>query len=145
MPNPKTAPKNYTYAIGRRRTATARVRIYPKASVPGHDGVQLIVNDKPSEIYFSSEEDKVLYRRPFTLTSTLTKFSASVRVLGGGKRSQLEAMVHGLSRALAEINRDEFRPILKSAGLLTRDSRTRERRKVGTGGKARRAKQSPKR
>jgi len=141
----KPLKKNYTHAIGRRKTATARVRIYQTPTVPGVDGVQLMINDKPAEIYFPGETAKMLYRRPFTLTNTLTKFSATAKVLGSGKSGQLDAVVHGLARALAMLDRDSYRSILKSAGLLTRDPRTRERRKIGTGGKARRAKQSPKR
>lgn len=66
-------------------------------------------------------------------------------VQGGGKKGQLGAIIHGLARAIEKTDKETLRPILKKAGLLTRDSRTRERRKVGTGGKARRVKQSPKR
>lgn len=141
------APKklDYTYAVGRRKTAVARVRLYKKASVPGHDGVQLVVAGKSSELYFPGDTAKAAYRKPFILTETLTKMSASAVVVGGGKVAQLEAVVHGIARALATFDRESYRSILKSAGLLTRDSRTRERRKIGTGGKARRTKQSPKR
>ncbi len=135
----------YTYAVGRRKTANARVRIYETPSVPGMDGVQLTVNGKPAEVYFPGETAKAAYRKPFYLTETLTKLSASVVVLGSGKMGQLDAVVHGLSRALATLNREAYRATLKAAGLLTRDPRTRQRRMVGTGGKARRAKQSPKR
>ena len=65
--------------------------------------------------------------------------------MGGGKKGQLGAVTHGMARAFDKLDREKFRPELKKAGLLTRDSRTRERRKIGTGGKARRKKQSPKR
>lgn len=136
---------NYTYAVGRRKTANARVRIYSTPSVPGMDGVQLTVNGKPAEAYFPGETAKAAYRKPFILTETLTKMSASVVVAGSGKMGQLDAVIHGLARALALLDRDKFRATLKSAGLLTRDSRTRQRRMIGTGGKARRTKQSPKR
>lgn len=136
---------NYTYAVGRRKTANARVRIYKSASVPGFDGVQLTVNGKPAEAYFPGETAKAAYRKPFIITETLTKMSASVVVAGSGKMGQLDAVVHGLARALAVLDRDSYRATLKSAGLLTRDARAKERRKVGTGGKARRTKQSPKR
>ena len=145
MPTAKTVKKNYTHSIGRRKTATARVRIYSTPSVPGVNGVQLIVNDKPAEVYFPGESMKAKYRKPFIVTDTLTKFSATARVLGSGKAGQLDAVVHGIARALSTLDREAYRPALKAAGLLTRDPRTRERRKVGTGGKARRAKQSPKR
>lgn len=136
---------NYIYAVGRRKTANARVRIYKTKSVPGMDGVQLSVNGKSAEAYFPGETAKAAYRKPFILTETLTKMSASVVVAGSGKMGQLDAVVHGLARALALLDRDAYRSILKSAGLLTRDSRTRQRRMIGTGGKARRTKQSPKR
>lgn len=139
------ATKNYTYAIGRRKTATARVRIYQSPSVPGVEGVQLIVNDKPANVYFPGESAAAIYKKPFLLTETLGKFSATARVLGSGKAGQLDAVVHGIARALSLLDRDAYRATLKTAGLLTRDPRTRERRKIGTGGKARRAKQSPKR
>ena len=143
--SPKQSKTNYTYAVGRRKTANARVRIYKTKSVPGMDGVQLSVNGKSAEAYFPGETAKAAYRKPFILTETLTKMSASVVVAGSGKMGQLDAVVHGLSRALALLDRDAYRSILKSSGLLTRDSRTRQRRMIGTGGKARRTKQSPKR
>lgn len=135
----------YTYAVGRRKTANARVRIYASASVPGSDGVQMTVNGKPAEAYFPGETAKAAYRKPFVITETLNKMSASVVVAGSGKMGQLDAVVHGIARALSLLDRDAYRAILKTAGLLTRDARAKERRKVGTGGKARRAKQSPKR
>lgn len=140
-----TTKANYTYAVGRRKTAGARVRIYASKSVPGMEGVQLSVNGKPAEAYFPGETARAAYRKPFIATGTLAKMSASVVVAGSGKMGQLDAVVHGLSRALALLDRESFRPILKTAGLLTRDSRTRQRRMIGTGGKARRTKQSPKR
>ncbi len=136
---------DYTYAVGRRKTAIARVRLYPKASVPGKDGTQLLINDKPAEVYFGGNAEKNQYRLPFILTETLTKMSASVKVAGGGIQSQLDALVHGVARALTKLDSAKYRATLKTAGLLTRDPRAKERRKVGTGGKARRAKQSPKR
>ncbi|MBP9670296.1 30S ribosomal protein S9 [Candidatus Woesebacteria bacterium] len=142
----KTASKaNYTYAVGRRKTANARVRLYKSASVPGFDGVQMIINGKPADQYFPGETAKAAYRKPFIITETLTKMSASVVVAGSGKMGQLDATVHGIARSLATLDREAFRGLLKTAGLLTRDPRTRQRRMVGTGGKARRTKQSPKR
>jgi len=144
--SPKTSrPKNYTYALGRRKTATARVRLYKSPHVPGIEGEhQLYINDLPAETYFPGELMKGQYRHPFILTETLQKLSASVKVQGSGRSGQLGATIHGLARALAIFNPD-FRPTLKSAGLLSRDSRAKERRKAGKGGKARRSKQSPKR
>ena len=139
-----TSQKKYTYAVGRRKTATARIRLYKTAKVEGSDA-QLTVNGKPAEVYFPGETAKVAYRKPFIITETLTKMSASAVVEGSGKAGQLDAVVHGIARALAALDREKYRSLLKSAGLLTRDSRAKERRKVGTGGKARRQKQSPKR
>lgn len=135
----------YTYAVGRRKTATARVRLYKSASVPGHDGVQMLVNGKSAEIYFSGDTAKAAYRRPFFLTDTLAKMSVSAVVSGSGKAGQLDAVVHGIARALSSLDREAYRATLKTAGLLTRDARAKQRRMIGTGGKARRRKQSPKR
>lgn len=145
MTKEATKKSTYAYAVGRRKTANARVRIYKTKSVPGMDGVQLTVNGKPAEVYFPGETAKAAYRKPFYLTETLTKMSASVVVAGSGKMGQLDAVVHGLARALSLLDREAYRTTLKSAGLLTRDPRTRQRRMIGTGGKARRTKQSPKR
>lgn len=136
---------DYTYAVGRRKTAVARVRLYAKSNVPGTEGVQLSVNGKDAATYFGGNAEKNQYRRPFLLTETLTKMSASAKVVGGGVQSQLDAVVHGIARALSKLDSEKYRATLKAAGLLTRDPRAKERRKVGTGGKARRAKQSPKR
>ena len=130
--------QDYTYAVGRRKTATARVRLFSKKG-------DLIVNEMPAGKYFSSENDQQAYLKPLKLTGTLGKFSFSVKVEGSGKAGQLGAVVHGVSRALAKLNEEEYRPVLKKHGLLTRDSRKKERTKVGTGGKSRRSKQSPKR
>lgn len=141
----KSSLPTYTYALGRRKSATARTRLYQSASVPGHAGVQLMVNGQSAESYFPGETAKSRYRKPFFLTQTLTKFSASVVVAGSGKMGQLDALVHGISRALVRLDSGSYRSTLKSAGLLTRDPRTRERRMIGTGGKSRRKKQSPKR
>lgn len=143
--NKSTKTKQYVYALGRRKTATARVRLYNKKVAPG-EGLDhwLIVNGKPVEAYFPGENMKSIYRAPFLLTNTMDKLSASVRVEGSGPSGQLGAAVHGIARALALFNPD-FRAALKSAGFLTRDSRAKERRKAGKGGKARRSKQSPKR
>ena len=137
--------RNYTYAVGRRKTATARVRLYPHASVPGHDGVQMIINGKSAEEYFPGETAKSGYRKPFHLTETLSKMSISAVVAGSGKAGQLDAVVHGIARALSLLDREAYRGILKSAGLLTRDARAKQRRMICTGGKSRRKKQSPKR
>ncbi len=135
---PRKKKIDYTYAVGRRRSASARVRLFK-----GRSSSQ--INNAPIEEYFPGEVAKDYYTRPFKLTETLGKYYVTVRVVGGGKRGQLGATVHGIARTLAKLDAEKFRAPLKKAGLLTRDSRVRERRKVGTGGKARRKKQSPKR
>lgn len=138
------AKSNITYAVGRRKTATARIRLYKSGSVPGFEGVQMVVNGVDASIYFPGETAKAAYRQPFFVTESLKDYAVSAKVSGSGKAGQLGAVVHGIARALVAHN-PELRPSLKAAGLLTRDSRAKERRKVGTGGKARRRKQSPKR
>ena len=99
----------------------------------------------PIEKYFPGEINKTLWSKPFGLTETTDKYYVTVRVFGGGMHAQLEAVVQGIAKALSLAKKEEFRPILKKAGLLTRDSRIRQRRMVGMGGKSRRMKQSPKR
>ena len=129
---------NYTYAVGRRRSASARVRLFRGKG-------DNTVNGKPVSEYFPGIIAKDKWTKPFKLTETSDKYYISAKVVGGGKNGQLDAVVHGIARALAKAKEDKFRSPLKKAGLLTRDSRVRERRKVGTGGRARRKKQSPKR
>lgn len=129
---------NHFQAVGRRREATARVRLFKGQG-------QLTVNGKPISEYFSGLVAQKLYQRPFELTKTLGELSGSVKVLGGGVHSQLEATIHGIARALQILDKDKHRGILKTNGLLTRDPRSRERRKMGQGGRARAKKQSPKR
>lgn len=148
----KTKNVHYYEAVGRRREAVARVRLY----IVGKDKTALVsgvkmkegemtVNKKPIQIVFPSLREKILYMSPFKITQTEERFAVSAIVRGGGKNGQIDAIVHGLARAIEKTDKDTMRPLLKKAGLLTRDSRTRQRRHVGTGGKARRVKQSPKR
>ncbi len=128
----------HVIAVGRRKTATARVRVYKTAG-------DFIVNGKVVGEYFRGITGApTFYNAPFTATDSVGKYATSVKVAGSGIQAQLDAVVHGISRALLKINPD-FRPLLKSQGLLSRDDRMKETRKVGTGGKARRRKQSPKR
>lgn len=136
---PVTKPAtNHFQAVGRRREATARVRLFKGQG-------QLTVNGKPIAQYFQGLVAQKLYQRPFELTKTLGELSGSVKVVGGGFSSQLDATIHGISRALQILDKDKHRGTLKTNGLLTRDSRSRERRKFGQGGRARAKKQSPKR
>lgn len=143
--------KTYIAAVGRRREAVARVRLYkevPEPIVFGDKQVskgQIYVNEIPAEEYFPGAVAKAAFLQPLQVTNTLATFAITAKVVGGGKFGQLDAVIHGLSRALSAYDTEKFRPILKKRGFLTRDARIRERRKVGTGGKARRKKQSPKR
>lgn len=124
--------KTYTFAVGRRKSASARVRLFKGIGENLINGKKIV-------------ENTVQLAKPFKLTDTIGKFYFTAVVAGGGKEGQLEAIVHGISRTLVKLNPEKFRVILKKANLLTRDSRVRQRRMVGTGGKARRKKQSPKR
>lgn len=128
----------YVESTGRRKVATARVRLYTN---PG----EFIVNDKIVGAYFGTVRNAdTRYLVPFKVTGTEKKFAVVAKVTGSGTAAQLDAVIHGISRALVKYNA-EFRPLLKQAGLLTRDDRMKETRKVGHGGKARRQRQSPKR
>ncbi|MDP3998788.1 MAG: 30S ribosomal protein S9 [bacterium] len=135
----KVVQPSYYQAVGRRKTASARVKL--QVSGTG----KFFVNRKPVEEYFSGEAAKKFYLEPLRLTNNLERFDIFVSVVGSGKAAQLGAVIHGLSRALATLDREKYRPILKKQGLLTRDARARERRKPGLAGKARKHKQSPKR
>lgn len=148
----KTKNIQYYESVGRRREAVARVRLYitqkDKTAVVQNVKIkqgEIQVNGKSADIIFPSLNEKSQYLLPLKLTDTENRFAISILVRGGGKKGQLGAIIHGLARAIEKTDKETLRPILKKAGLLTRDSRTRERRKVGTGGKARRVKQSPKR
>jgi len=132
-----TTTKKYLYAIGRRRTAVARVRLF-------HGKGENLVNGQPAVKYFPGLINQKLFFAPFETCNLLDKYYATIKVVGSGKLSQLQACVHGLARALIKVKAD-FKPVLRARGFITRDPRTRQRRMVGTGGKSRRQKQSPKR
>lgn len=125
------------YGTGRRKTSVARVYL-----VNGKGNIT--VNKKPLDEYFGLETLKVIVRQPLVATDTLGKFDVKVTVKGGGTTGQAGAIRHGLSRALLEVDNDEYRPILKKAGFLTRDAREKERKKYGLK-KARKAPQFSKR
>ncbi|MDP2143417.1 MAG: 30S ribosomal protein S9 [Gallionella sp.] len=127
---------NYNYGTGRRKSAVARVFIKPGKG-------DIVVNDKPVDVFFSRETGRMIVRQPLTLTDTLSKFDIMVNVTGGGEAGQAGAVRHGITRALIDYNA-EFKPTLKAAGLVTRDAREVERKKVGLRG-ARRRKQFSKR
>jgi small subunit ribosomal protein S9 len=138
MATKKPISKNtYTYAIGRRKAAVATVKLFAGKG-------DLTINKIAIEKYFPSKTSKIAYDRPFVITETLGKYYFQAKITGGGKGGQVEALQLALARALVKIN-ESYKPVLKPSGLLTVDSRVKERRMVGTGGKSRRQKQSPKR
>lgn len=144
----KPVQKDFVYAIGRRKSSTAEVRLYRKDTVVwGGTAVrrgEFVVNNKPALEYFGKSFEKA-YKQPFQITSAENKFAVSIKVSGGGKMGQLDAAILAIARALDKVDKKNFHSILKKQGMLTRDPRVRERRKVGMGGKSRRRKQSPKR
>lgn len=130
------AEKTYYYGTGRRKNAVARVRIIEGTG-------KITVNGKELDEYFGPETLKVIVRQPLTVTNTTAKYDVISTVKGGGFTGQAGAVRHGIARALNEANQ-EFRPILKSSGFLTRDPRMKERKKYGLK-KARKAPQFSKR
>ena len=127
----------YYEAVGRRKTAIARVRLYTRG-----DKV-FLVNDKPFEAYFKGVEFKNIVEAPLVKMNCTDRFRITARVLGGGNNAQAEALRHGITRALVLFNVD-FKKRLKKSGYLTRDPRMKERKKPGLK-KARRAPQWAKR
>ncbi len=114
------------FGTGRRKTSTARVFLRP-----GKGNIQ--INKRSFEEYFPNETLRMIIRQPLQLTNTLDKFDIYVNVEGGGISGQAGAVRHGITRALLEYNA-EFRPVLKKAGLITRDPRRKERKKYGQKG-----------
>ena len=127
---------NYNYGTGRRKSAVARVFIKPGNG-------DIVVNDKPLDVFFSRETGRMVVRQPLELTETLGKFDIMVNVAGGGESGQAGAVRHGITRALIDFDAS-LKPTLSKAGLVTRDAREVERKKVGLR-KARRRKQFSKR
>ncbi|MDR0885581.1 MAG: 30S ribosomal protein S9 [Clostridiales Family XIII bacterium] len=130
------AKKQYA-GTGRRKSSVARVWL-----VPGKG--EFIINKKPLDEFFGMEIVKRECKRPFEVTSTEGKYDVVVNVHGGGFTGQAGAIRHGISRALLTVDEETYRPLLKAAGFLTRDSRMKERKKYGLK-KARRASQFSKR
>jgi small subunit ribosomal protein S9 len=127
---------NHNYGTGRRKSAVARVFIKPGKG-------DFRVNDKPVDEYFGRETGRMVVRQPLVLTNHLRTFDVMVNVDGGGESGQAGAVRHGLTRALIEYDAT-LKPALSKAGLVTRDAREVERKKVGLH-KARRRKQFSKR
>lgn len=113
----------YIEAVGRRKTATARVRIYPGTG-------EIVVNDKPMNEYFGRALDQMILRQPLSLAGVENTINISVKVNGGGEGGQAGAVRLGIARALIESDAN-LRGPLKAAGFLTRDARAKERKKPG--------------
>lgn len=136
----KSSAKNYIRAIGRRKTATAVVKL-----VRGRQEEQPItINGKPIADYWGTLALQTAWKEPFRVTNTFNRFTGTAVIAGSGKNGQIGAFILAVSRAL-EIADEKFRPILKKHGFLTRDPREKERRKPGLAQAARAKKQSPKR
>jgi small subunit ribosomal protein S9 len=121
------AELSYYYGTGRRKTSTARVRVYPEGNGT------VLINRKPINEYFNRQTEIILALQPFDVTDNVNKFDVKVNVRGGGKSGQAGAVRHGIARALLHMSPD-LKPILKKAGLLTRDAREKERKKYGQKG-----------
>lgn len=113
----------YFAAVGRRKEASARVRLMVGTG-------NIVVNDKPVNQYFTRERDLLALTQPLKLTETASRYDVSVLVKGGGVTGQADAVRHGIARALC-VAEPELRPVIKKAGLLTRDPRAKERKKPG--------------
>lgn len=127
----------YYEGVGRRKAATARVRLYP-----GGEG-NVLVNDRPVDDYFCRMMDIILLRKPLEVTDSVDQYDISVLVEGGGIKGQAGAIQLGIARALLEADPD-LRPPLRRGGYLSRDARVKERKKPGLK-KARKAPQYTKR
>ncbi len=114
------------HAVGKRKTSVARVWLKPGQGL-------ITINKRPMDDYVSLESDRMLIKQPLELTENLDKYDISVNVRGGGISGQAGAIRHGISRALVSIN-PELRLTLKTAELLTRDPRMKERKKYGQPG-----------
>ena len=123
--------------MGRRKTSVARVRLHPASKM------SFIINDKDVADYFPTEEMRLIVTAPFKTSAVLDKYKVTIKVMGGGIHSQSEAISHGIARALVKAD-ENMRKVLKSAGMLKRDPRAKERRKFGLK-KARKAPQWSKR
>ena len=129
--------RQYQYGTGRRKSSVARVRVYENGTG------SIIINGREIDDYFGLDTLKLIVRQPLVATDLVGKVDIICTVKGGGVTGQAGAIRHGLSRALLQAS-DEYRPLLKKAGFLTRDPRMKERKKYGLK-KARRAPQFSKR
>ena len=131
-----TSAKPYFYGTGRRKKSVARVRLYPGTGV-------VTINGRDISDYFGLDTMKLIVNQPFGVTDTVGKFDIVANVNGGGFSGQAGAIRHGVARALLSAD-ENYKPLLKKAGFLTRDPRMKERKKYGLKG-ARRAPQFSKR
>ncbi len=115
--------QSYFHGTGRRKTATAQVKL-----MVGNGAI--IIDGSPLEKRFPSLEHQRLINQPFIATETVGKYNAVIKVLGGGVTGQSAAISHGISRALVRAD-ERFKPVLRQNGLLTRDARAKERKKPG--------------
>jgi small subunit ribosomal protein S9 len=113
----------YYEAVGRRKTSSARVRLYPGTGT-------IVVNERPAEEYFRRATEMLALERPLVVTDTRSSYNVSILVAGGGTTGQAGAVAHGIARALCVAD-ETLRPVLKKNGLLTRDARAKERKKYG--------------
>jgi small subunit ribosomal protein S9 len=115
--------KNYNRATGKRKCAIAQIKISPGNGV-------ILVNGKPWDDLFTRLEHRRAIEQPLLATDTRNKFNIQIKVIGGGVSGQAGAIRHGISRALVTVN-EQFKPLLRKEGLLTRDPRIKERKKYG--------------
>lgn len=125
MSEATATPKGqFYYGVGRRKTSVARVRLYPGTGT-------MTVNGKTAADYFGGRGlNQILLQAPMRATQTNERFDVVATVVGGGVSGQVGAISHGIARALLRFD-EELRPTLKAAGMLTRDPRMKERKKVG--------------
>jgi small subunit ribosomal protein S9 len=116
----------YTHAVGKRKSAIARVWLKPGKG-------EIVINKRSIDVYLLRATSKMIVNQPFKLTENEGKFDVIVNVVGGGLSGQAEAIRHGITRALSTLD-PENRAVLKKAGLVTRDSRTKERKLPGQPG-----------
>ena len=133
----KKAEKVNFCGTGRRKDAVASVRLVPGTG-------KITINDKDIDTYFGLDTLKLNVRQPLVATATEGKFDVIAKAIGGGISGQAGAIRHGIARALVEADADAYKATLKTAGLLTRDARMKERKKYGLK-KARKASQFSKR
>lgn len=150
QPKKQSVAGHFVLSVGRRREAVARVRIYDgssKVEVFGEERKRgdIIINKKPVGEYFRIASYGPKYKRILEEAGVDGKYIITARVTGGGLSGQLDAFIHGIARALDKMDPEKYHAMMREKGYLTRDPRTRERRKVGNAGKARRKKSSPKR